>query len=146
MLLDWVAQRQHWVSYRYQGGTLRHGLILQQIRFENAKVRVLADQAVVKLGWRALLAWRGRSAVLRQGEIRFHHAPGQHALLFERRLPGQAPIVLAFNLGGRALDVPLPDTLGGLSVLSGTPLPSAQLSPDGRCWHLPPHGAAAATR
>jgi hypothetical protein len=61
-------------------------------------------------------------------------------------LPGQAPLVLAFNLGGRALDIPLPDTLGGLSALPGTPLPMAQLSPDGRGWHLPPHSAAVATR
>jgi alpha-glucosidase len=94
---------------------------------------------------RALLAWRRREAVLRQGEIRFHHAPGQHALLFERLLPGQAPLVLAFNLGGRALDIPC-RTPWGLSALPGTPLPMAQLSPDGRGWHLPPHSAAVATR
>lgn len=105
-----------------------------------------ADPASVLAQARALLAWRRREAVLRQGEIRFHHAPGQHALLFERLLPDQAPLVLAFNLGGRALDFPLPDTLGGLSPLSGTPLPMAQLSPDGRSWHLPPHSAAVATR
>lgn len=105
-----------------------------------------ADSASVLAQARALLAWRGRSAVLRHGEIHFHHAPGRHALLFERRLHGHAPIVLAFNLGGRALDLTLPDTLGGLSALPGAPLPAAQLSPDGRGWHLPAHGVAVATR
>ena len=44
------------------------------------------------------------------------------------------------------LDLTLPDTLGGLSALPGAPLPAAQLSPDGRGWHLPAHGVAVATR
>ena len=105
-----------------------------------------ADPASVLAQARALLAWRGRTAALRQGEIRFHHAPGRQALLFERVLSGHAPVVLAFNLGARALDLALPDTLGGLSALPGAPLPAAQLSPDGRGWHLPAHSAAVATR
>ena len=81
VLLDWVAQRQHWVSYRYQGGTLRHGLILQQIRFENAKVRVLADQAVVKLGWRALLS----------KELHFSRASVQHLQIIKKTPPSKEP-------------------------------------------------------
>lgn len=80
-LLDWVAQRQHWVTYRYQGGTLRHGLILQQIRFENAKVRVLADQAVVKLGWRALLS----------KELHFSRASVQHLQIIKKTPPSKEP-------------------------------------------------------
>lgn len=104
------------------------------------------DPASVLSQARALLAWRRGEPRLRRGEIRFHHAEGPHALLFERRLPGQPALVLAFNLGTRAVNLLLPDTLGGLAPAQGAPLSSAVLSTDGREWHLPPYSAALATR
>lgn len=104
------------------------------------------DPASVLSQARALLAWRRGEPRLRRGEIRFHHAEGPHALLFERRLPGQPALVLAFNLGTRAVNLLLPDTLGGLAAAQGAPLSSAVLSTDGREWHLPPYSAALATR
>lgn len=95
---------------------------------------------------RALLAWRRGQPALRRGEIVFHHAEGAHTLLFERRWPGAPTLVLGFNLGSRAANLLLPDTLGGLAPVQGAPLACAVFSADGREWHLPPYSAALATR
>lgn len=76
-LLEWVGERQHWVTYRYQGGTLRDGLQLNQVVYENPKLRVSVDRAVVKLGWRALLS----------RELHFSHAQLDHLQILKKTPP-----------------------------------------------------------
>ncbi len=82
-ILEWVGKRQHWVTYRYHGGTLRTGVVLDDVRYEAPKTRVMVDRAVIKLGWRALLS----------KELHFSRADLQHVQVIAKVPPSDKPFV-----------------------------------------------------
>ncbi len=55
-LLAQIADHQHMMSYTYQGGDFKNGLILKNIEVHGSKdYKITIDQAVMKVGWRALV-------------------------------------------------------------------------------------------
>jgi len=92
-LLSWLGDQQQLIQYRYAGGNLREGVILDQIQVNLKTQRIEVDQAHVQIGWRAIA----------QRELHFRRASIQGLRLI-RAVPSTdepfafAPIVLPFTL------------------------------------------------
>ncbi|MFZ3192049.1 MAG: hypothetical protein WA154_02445, partial [Moraxellaceae bacterium] len=92
-LLSWLGSQQTLIQYRYAGGNLRQGLILDQIQVNLKTQRIEVDQAHLQIGWRAIV----------QRELHFRRA-SLHGLRLIRTVPSTdepfafKPIVLPFTL------------------------------------------------
>lgn len=53
-LLSWIGGQQQLIQYRYAGGNLREGIILDQIQVTLKSQRIEVDQANLQIGWRAI--------------------------------------------------------------------------------------------
>lgn len=92
-LLSWLGSQQQLIQYRYAGGNLRDGIVLDQIQVTLDTQRIEVDQAHLQIGWRAIT----------QRELHFRRASLQGVRLI-RTVPstdepfGFKPIVLPFTL------------------------------------------------
>lgn len=92
-LLAWIGGQQTLIQYRYAGGNIRQGLILDQIQINLKTQRIEVDQAHVQIGWRAVV----------QRELHFRRA-SLHGLRLIRTVPSTdepfafKPIVLPVTL------------------------------------------------
>lgn len=92
-LLSWLGDQQQLIEYRYAGGNLREGIILDQIKVTLKTQRIEVDQAVLQIGWRAVV----------QRELHFRRASLQGLRLIRTVPPtddpfGFKPIKLPFTL------------------------------------------------
>lgn len=92
-LLSWLASQQQLIQYRYAGGNLRQGIILDQITVTLKKQRIEVDQAHLHIGWRAIV----------QRELHFRRASLQGLRLIRTVASTDEPftfkpIVLPFTL------------------------------------------------
>ncbi len=80
-ILGWIAGQQKLVSYRYSGGNLRDGVILDNVKVSTKAVDVTVAHAVVHIGWRALL----------QREVHFSQASLHHLYVMQKNPPTGKP-------------------------------------------------------
>ncbi|MCU4356862.1 translocation/assembly module TamB domain-containing protein [Acinetobacter ursingii] len=95
-LLDRVMERQHILSYEYDGGNLLKGIILKNIWVKLKDLDVKIDKADVSLGWRAILSKEIhlRRADVRNLQIISHSPPSNEPFKFSEI---KLPFVLRLN-------------------------------------------------
>lgn len=80
-LLALLTSRQSLVTYTFKSGNLQKGVILTNIKVTTKSVDVLAEQAIVKIGWRALIS----------RELHFRYASIDELKIIKKTPPSDKP-------------------------------------------------------
>ena len=95
-LLNRVMERQHILSYEYEGGNLLQGIILKNVGVKLKDLDIKIDKADVSLGWRAILSKEIHlsRADVRNLQIISHSPPSNEPFKFSEI---KLPFVLRLN-------------------------------------------------
>ena len=80
-LLAFLTSRQSMVTYTFKSGNLQKGVIITNIKVTTKSVDVLAEQAIVKIGWRALVS----------RELHFRYASIDELKIVKKTPPSDKP-------------------------------------------------------
>jgi translocation and assembly module TamB len=84
-LLEAITRSQNMISYQYSGGNFQEGLVLKNVKVTLAEVDVTVEQAILQIGWRAIV----------QKELHFRYASLKNIQVIKKTPPSDEPFAFS---------------------------------------------------